>query len=313
MIIIMKLGFAIASLFTLIAGGGVYLYTQGEQLFGKKISYVGVLDAADSLKDQEGIGYTHEFTVWKKQLTNELDLAFTNAKNHKRDLLLTVEPWPEDGVSGEIEYAQIQRGEYDQTIKTICSKLGTEFKKPILRWGHEVDLAGNSRYAWATKDTEGFKKAFQKLYTTCKSAAKNVSVMWSPAGVEAAPNYYPGGEYVDLIGLSIFGYPDYENKEFGKPASLDDVLSPRYARLASLNKPIILAELGVSGTPEYQKAWLDRAFSQFTSKVVYPNLAGFIYFNAQGGDAWVANINPPNFRMNDTDLITLYKKYGFLQ
>jgi endoglucanase len=308
----MKKFLVIVSLIVLTIAGGTVWYVQNNGLQKDKISYVGVLDSADSLKEQAGIGYTHEFTVWKKKLTNELDLSFTNAKNHKRDLLLTVEPWPEDGVSGEVEYAQIQRGDYDTTIKTICSRLGTEFKKPILRWGHEVDLAGSSRYAWATKDTVGFIKAFQHLYGVCKETAKNVQIMWSPAGVEAAPSYYPGNEFVDLIGLSIFGYPDYEMKEFGKAYTLDDVLSPRYARLASLNKPIVIAELGVSGDNEYQKKWLDQAFSQFTSKVAYPNIAGFIYFNAQGGEAWVNAINPPDFRFNDTDLINLYTKYGFL-
>jgi len=59
--------------------------------------------------------------------------------------------------------------------------------------------------------------------------------------------------------------------------SFDDIFAPRYNRLAPFGKPIIVTELGVSGTALRQTSWLANARSAFAS---YPQLRGVLYFEA---------------------------------
>ena len=80
-----------------------------------------------------------------------------------------------------------------------------------------------------------------------EEGATNVRFVWSPAGNDNALDYFPGGDVVDYVGLTALADADWD-AAFGLPAqSFDDIVGPRYLRLEPLGKPIIVAELGVSG------------------------------------------------------------------
>jgi beta-mannanase len=62
------------------------------------------------------------------------------------------------------------------------------------------------------------------------------------------------------------------------PQSFDEVLGPRYRRVAALDKPVIVAELGVSGGTEHQAAWLS---ASARSLMEFPRLTALVYFDAR--------------------------------
>jgi endoglucanase len=65
--------------------------------------------------------------------------------------------------------------------------------------------------------------------------------------------------------------------DFGlPPQSFDDIFGPRYRLLAPLGKPMIISEMGVSGTPEYQTGWLTAAARSLAN---YPDLVAAVYFD----------------------------------
>jgi len=302
--------FVLSVAFLIALGVGGYWYeNQNSVTATNKIQYLGVLDSDNRFDNDQKLIYKHYFVAWGDTYQNDLDIAVTSIKSLQKEAIVTIEPWPQNGDTAEKMYNKIIAGDYDENIRTTCTTLASSSSKPIMRWGHEVDLAGNTRYLWATKDNELFKRGFAHVYTVCKKISPTVQIMWSPAGVDGAEKYFPGPEYVDLVGLSIFGYPAYEKKEFGKESTFDDVFSPRYNRMKQFSKPIVIAELGAAGNDEYKKAWMDQAVKRMAELKTYPLLKGFIYFNAADKNAWIPDIEPPDFRFNPTELTNILNNY----
>ena len=77
--------------------------------------------------------------------------------------------------------------------------------------------------------------------------------------------------------------------------AMADILRPRYAAVAATQKPIIVAELGVSGTAAEQAAWLSagaRALGEF------PRLQAVVYFNDRNAqNNWRGN--QPDWQLKD--------------
>ncbi|MDQ3809794.1 MAG: hypothetical protein M3336_05840, partial [Chloroflexota bacterium] len=87
--------------------------------------------------------------------------------------------------------------------------------------------------------------------------ATNARWVWSPAGEPGAQAYYPGEDVVDYVGLTVLGDAEWD-WDMGYPTrrSMLDILRPRYAEVVDLAKPVLLAEVGTSGSPDEQRAWL---------------------------------------------------------
>jgi beta-mannanase len=259
-----------------------------------KFVYQGVVDGEGFYDNIGAISIENHFMAWDKNAV-EFGKMIDSVFQRKREPLVTIEPW--GLVEGEeYNFKNLQGPVYKAAIVDICKTIEQKGKKVILRWGHEMEQVG-SRYPWASNDAEGFKSAYKFFVNTCANETKLAEFMWSPAGQANLVNYYPGAEYVDVIGLSTFGYPEYEEKEFGNKLSFEDTFGERYKRVEKYGKDIYLAEFGVAGDQTYQKKWMSQAKKAILDPLKYPNLRGIIYFH--GGDAkpWVEGINAPNFRL----------------
>lgn len=259
-----------------------------------KFIYQGVVDDEGFYDGVKSLNMQNTFVAWGKN-TAEFGKTLDSIISKKRTPIVTVEPW--GLVDGEnYNFQNLQGPTYKTAIEEICKSIDQRGKKVILRWGHEMEQVG-SRYPWASNDAEGFKSAYKFFVNTCRNETKLAEFMWSPAGQANLVNYYPGGDYVDIIGLSTFGYPEYEEKEFDNKLSFEDTFTERYKRVEKYGKDVYLAEFGVAGDQDYQKKWMSQAKKAILDPLKYPNLRGIVYFH--GGDAkpWVEGINPPNFRL----------------
>jgi endo-alpha-1,4-polygalactosaminidase (GH114 family) len=101
-------------------------------------------------------------------------------------------------------------------------------------------------------------------------------------------NYYPGDEWVDWIGVSVYGALDPLDTEC---ASFRDSMDAVYPRLAALstNKPIVVLEFGVSdGNPLCDQAvWAGVVLSD-TIGLRWPRVIGFSWWN----ENWQNDANP---------------------
>ncbi|WP_458719700.1 tetratricopeptide repeat protein [Candidatus Nitrosocosmicus sp. R] len=102
-------------------------------------------------------------------------------------------------------------------------------------------------------------------------------------------NYYPGDDYIDWIGTSIYGSikPGEEWKSF------TDVLNNIYTELSSLSsdKPIAILELGVINDPQSgdKSEWIQSALQTIESES-YPRIKAISYWNEKWEDSDVIDL-----------------------
>jgi hypothetical protein len=153
-----------------------------------------------------------------------------------------------------------------------------------------------------TPDAKKYIDAFRFVATIMKEKAPNVAMVWSVNSTSAAGlNYemfYPGDEYVDWVGVSL-----YSSKYFRDDINQSDetqaiYLTGKYANpLKQLDpviqqyggkKPIMLSEVGVenfslaSRKDETEWAIPQMVLMYRFLPIVYPQVKAIFYFNTDG-------------------------------
>jgi endoglucanase len=154
------------------------------------------------------------------------------------------------------------------------------------------NLAGP--YPWIRDDPVAYVDAYRHVVARTRSRAENLVFVWSPAGNEGCERYWPGDDYVDVVGLSILCFPDWELRTYGHIRGFDEMFSEKYARVERFRHVVLVAEFGVAGTDGLQREWLRSAFARFGA---YPLLRSVVlYFSRDVDDAWGADLPTPDWR-----------------
>jgi endoglucanase len=262
---------------------------------------LGIYDPHGAFKDATGVVIEHIFIPWEDVNLGSLAEADNYARERKRQLLISVEPWSwaKRRRSSPVSLRDgIKAGKYDETIKELCSSVGRLSSPVIIRWAHEMDLA-NARYPWANWDPDDYISAYRYFVNQCRKHAPSALFMWSPRGERNLTTYYPGPEYVDSVGISIFGLQTYDEKAFGQERTLRDLLAPTYELVVEYKKPIYIAEFGCSGDANYVAKCAD--FSAKTLQA-FPNLVGVIYFSDFDTGVWPRIYGRPDWRVRPEDI-----------
>lgn len=163
-------------------------------------------------------------------------------------------------------------------------------------------------------DPQKYIEKFRTVAKVMKEEAPNVAMVWSPGDVPAYSmhQYYPGDEYVDWVGVSLYVEP-YSNGDKADPmlaTSPVERLDELYRTYAD-RKPLMLSETGVPHT--FQKTedfteWailnLSRLYDVMPYK--YPRLKAITYFNV---DMATKGSNSNNYRISaNQPVMDVYKK-----
>jgi endoglucanase len=258
----------------------------------------GVYDPDGNFSADAGVTIEHLFLPWEDVYLPSLTDADAYALARNRAVLVTLEPWTwsrDDRNTPGYLLNGIRNGIYDVNMRTICAVLDT-LKSPVtLRWAHEMDdLSG--QFIWAGWAPDDYIYAYRRMIDICRAEAPNINVMWSPLGDELMADYYPGDDYVDLVGLSVFGLQAWDQAKFGHDQGFVDILTPRYERAAAFGKPIVVAELGYVGKQEYVDAWENSVRQDYAQ---YPDLVGVVYFNYPEVYAWPDGFGRPDWRVTN--------------
>lgn len=239
----------------------------------------------------------HLFLPWQDVYLPSLNEADAYALARNRALLITIEPWtwtkserntPDDLRKG------IADGSFDKNMAAICGTIAG-LKSPVtIRWGHEME-AKDGVFIWSNWQPKDYIAAYQRMVTICRKAAPQITVMWSPRGEPGMEAYYPGDDYVDLVGISVFGLQAYDELNFDRDQSYADVMGPRYARAAAFGKPVVIAELGYSGEQAYVDAWEN---SVRVARPEFPSIVGVVYYNQREVHPWPNGLGLPDWRIN---------------
>lgn len=258
----------------------------------------GVYDPDGDFSDDSKVVVEHLFLPWEDVYLPSLNDADAYAQERQRALLVTLEPWTwSRSERNTAQYLRrgIEKGQFDGNMKAVCDVLGT-LKSPVtLRFAHEMDDA-SGQFIWAGWDPETYISAYRHMIDLCRVSAPDIRVMWSPLGDEQMAKYYPGDDYADLVGLTVFGLQAWDQAKYGKNRSFDDVFGPRYERAAAFGKPVVVAELGYVGDAAYVKSWEDSVLQE---KDKYPNLVGVFYFNQPEVYPWPEGFGAPDWRVKN--------------
>lgn len=179
-----------------------------------------------------------------------------------------------------------------------------------------VRFAGEMNGDWTpwSGDAALFIEKFRIVASVLHQEAPNVAVVWSPGDVPRynMANFYPGDDYVDWVGVSLYTEP-YSH---GNPAESMEATTPiekleEVYGLYADRKPIMLSESAVShytnldgkSHTEFALLNLDRLYRVMPLK--YPRLKAITYFNVdlQGKES----LNDYMLRSNP-DMLALYKR-----
>lgn len=240
-------------------------------------------------------------------LKYRLDSAYKN----KKVLELTLQTsWTPSG-EGNMVY-DVLDGEYDEFLKDYA-RVVSEFDHPVLfRLGNEMngDWCPYSSYN-TSKDTMIFKEFYRYVYQIFEEAnADNVIWVWNPNGKSFpdfqwndAVMYYPGDEYVDIIGLTAYNtgtyYPGENWTEFNV---LYDSLYSQYDTL--YKQPMMITEFASSSVGGDKNQWIKNMFAHITE---YENIKLAIWWDGCDWDA-NGNVARPYFIDETPDIIQTFKE-----
>ncbi|MGC9418531.1 MAG: glycoside hydrolase family 26 protein [Rhodovulum sp.] len=255
----------------------------------------GVYDPDGVFADDPEVTIEHLFLPWEDVFLPSLIEADSYALERGRSILATIEPWTwnrSERNTPEILQQGIASGEYDRYMASICAVLNL-FESPVtVRWAQEMEDA-SGQFIWADWEPETWIAAYRRMVDVCRAQAPDVNYMWSPLGYEELADYYPGDDYVDIVGLSVFGLQPWERDILGEEQTFESILAPRYARAEVFGKPVVVAELGYSGSQDYVDKWngeVRQIYPQF------PNLVAVVYFNQVEVYPWPDGYGLPNWK-----------------
>lgn len=251
-------------------------------------SYEKLIELEDSLNTKLPI--IHLYSAWGSKKEEVFPLLRAQAIYDLGSIpMITWEPWLNDFDPGQfprLETADkinkngmkaITAGVYDAYLNT-WAKSARDFQAPLyVRLGHEMN--DPYRYPWGPQNNkqEEFIAAWVHVVNLFRNAgANNVIWVWSPhpayLGYE---HYYPGGDYVDWIGIGILNYGTVA--PWSQWWSFDETFKKCYDILSLFKKPMMISEFGTLEVGGDRAAWYKAALDSMPVK--YPAVKSIIFFN----------------------------------
>ncbi len=257
----------------------------------------GVYDFNDNFSDSSAMAFNHFYYDWSVDNHSQFISDMRVTLESDRWPIITIEPYPTSDLLESVLLDDIVAGHYDEEIERISSNISQINVPVFLRWAHEMENV-TGRYPWAVVEYEKYIKAYRYVHDKLSESDNQIYFVWSPVGHSELKNYWPGTEYVDYVGLSVYAYPDWELDNFDSVRSFDEIFSERYNFVHQYEKPVIIAELGVMGDKEFQANWMLQAFRSFKK---YDRLTSVIYFDAKDSiGAWGPDYGVPVWNIDPT-------------
>ena len=251
-----------------------------------------------------------ENTYKHPNLTERLDTAW----KHGKVLELTLQTnWKAAG-TGNMVYDVLQ-GEYDSFLKDYAGVIA-DFDHPVLfRLGNEMngDWCPYSSYH-TSRDPMIFKEWYRYVYQIFEEAgADNVIWVWNPNG-ESFPDfrwnhtmmYYPGDEYVDVVGLTAYNTGTYYAATGEKWQTFDELYDWLYRDYVNrFSQPLMITEFASANTGGDKTQWVDNMFRSFRK---YPGIKVALWWDGADKDAY-GNIARSYYIDEPKSVLDVFRKH----
>jgi hypothetical protein len=168
----------------------------------------------------------------------------------------------------------------DEYVRTFAKEAKASGIPVFLRYASEMNGAWVPWYGEPAKYIEKFRL----IHKIMKEEAPNVVMVWSPNFMprDNIHEYYPGDEYVDWIGYSLYATDGPQSKIDDKSGFLDNF---RPLNDAYPGKPIMISESGVSQfnltKNESYERWAENQLGDLYAYLprIFPRVKSITYFN----------------------------------
>ena len=208
--------------------------------------------------------------------------------------ILTWEPWERDFENaGRIQAAYtldtIVNGDHDPYIRTWARGARSAGAPIMIRFAHEQSTPpGETRwYPWQGRP-EKYKAAFRHIVTIFdEEGATNVQFLWSAMWLDQwAHLYYPGDEYVDLVGTTVLNHGVVPSLTWGTWRTFDELFEKQHEAALQWNKPLMLTEWATAEQGGDKSAWLRDGLASLETE--YPLVEGVVLFELPEDRQWPA-------------------------
>lgn len=186
--------------------------------------------------------------------------------------VITWEPWTRNfqnptAVQPQFSLVSIVNGFHDDYIEEWALEAKAADIPIVIRFAHEMVAPDGQRlwYPWQG-ESQNYILAFRRIVTIFRNSnAFNVKFLWNPiayqGSVPVSP-YYPGDDYVDLIGLTVInlGSGVSNSGAILRWKSCREALTEQHAEIARFDKPIIIAELLSAESGGSKAGWYTECF-----------------------------------------------------
>ncbi len=241
---------------------------------------------------------------------NELQNAYDQGKTVE----LTLQTMYNEGEKNKRLLYDILDGNYDGFLNDYARDLKS-FNHPVLfRLNNEMngDWCAYSSYHFS-KDTDVYKNVWKYIHNVFEqNGVDNVLWVWNPHdgsfpnfNWNHALNYYPGDEYVDIIGLTGYNAGTYYKGE--KWRGFKEIYDPLYSEYGSLfEQPFMITEFGSNSVGGDKIGWINEMFDNINR---YKKVKVAIWWN---GVDWDTNGKPARtYRLDESEQMLDTFKEGF--
>jgi len=202
-----------------------------------------------------------------KEMHPNLAVALDHAKKEGRILELTLQTAEQTPGKGNMVY-DVLDGKYDTYLKNYAREVVSSGAPVFFRLANEMNgdwCVYSSHHT--SKDTDIFKAFYYYIYRFFEEAgADNVIWVWNPNG-KSFPDfkwndelcYYPGDEFVDVIGMTSYNTGTYYESETWM--EFDQMYDSLYSKYIDLyEKPLMITEFSSSSVGGSKEAWVANMF-----------------------------------------------------
>ena len=269
------------------------------------------LDYLKSLENR--LDYKFEFLVMYQNLETTVPLAeLKNAYNDGRYVELTLQTMDTAQTYKSASY-DILDGKYDDYFNEYARGL-KEFGHPVLfRPNNEMNGEWCVYSSYHTsKDTNLYKEVWRYIYKIFEeNGVDNVLWVWNPHDLSFPGfkwnhylNYYPGDEYVDIVGLTGYNTGTYYRGEVWR--DFDAIYPHLYDEyMALFDHPFMITEFGSNEVGGNKVRWVQEMFD-YMDKYPFNNIKVAIWWN---GIDWDSKQNPARvYRLdNREDVVQVFR------
>ena len=227
---------------------------------------------------------------------------------------LTMQTQLYDAFSRPSMVYEILNGDYDDYLHAYAADIA-RFGHPVLfRPFNEMngDWCNYSAY-WTSRDTAIYVDLYRYIYSIFEEEGANANTLWIWNPNErsfpnfawnAIDNYYPGDEYVDIVGITGYNTGTYYEGELWR--SFTEIYDPIMARMETqYYQPMMITEFSCANTGGDKPAWIE---DMFTAIQEHPRLKAAIWWDGCDRDE-DGNIARSYFIDDSPEVLQVFKDH----